>query len=74
MLINFILGQSIQQKYMFGRNKLEWSHSIFEGTMDAVGYINVLKSGLLPFINSQTHVLKFMQDSDPKHTSMKARE
>ena len=42
--------------------------------MDADGYINVLKSGLLPFINSQTHDVKFMQDNDPKHTSVKARE
>ena len=47
---------------------------IFEGVMDADGYINVLTSGLLPYISRQSHTVKFMQDNDPKHTSCKAKE
>ena len=47
---------------------------IFDGIMDADGYIRVLSKGLLPFVSNETRVSKFMQDNDPKHTSRKAQD
>jgi hypothetical protein len=43
---------------------------IFDGVMDAEGYADILRTGLLPFITEKmpTHH-KLMQDNDPKHTS-----
>ncbi len=42
---------------------------IFEGKMNATGYINVLESGLIPYLNTINSNPRFMQDNDPKHTS-----
>ena len=42
---------------------------IFEGMMNAPGYIEVLESGLLPYIANVDSCPRFMQDNDPKHTS-----
>ena len=47
---------------------------IFEGKMDADGYINVLEAGLKPFLAESSVPVKFMQDNDPKHTSRKAKD
>ena len=47
---------------------------IFDGMMDANGFIKVLKAGLLPFIREKLpkgH--RLMMDNDPKHTSRLAR-
>ena len=47
---------------------------IFDGIMNAEGYIDILRESLLPFINRlypKRHCL--MQDNDPKHTSRKAQ-
>ena len=40
--------------------------------MDAEGYINILRIGLLPFL--QEKLPRLMQDNDPKHTSRAARQ
>ena len=48
---------------------------IFDGIMNADGFIEVLQQGLLPFIKEvypTSH--KLMMDNDPKHTSNKANE
>ena len=42
---------------------------IFEGTMNGAGYIDVLKAGLIPYLNAVDNSPRFMQDNDPKHTS-----
>ena len=42
---------------------------IFEGKMNATGYIEVLEQGMLPFLKCVDSTPKFMQDNDPKHTS-----
>lgn len=43
---------------------------IFEGIMNADGFIKVLEAGLLPYLRVNESA-KFMQDNDPKHTSRK---
>jgi hypothetical protein len=43
---------------------------VFNGIMDAEGYMNILRESLLPFIRQmypEGH--RLMQDIDPKHTS-----
>ena len=47
---------------------------IFDGLLDAEGYVDVLQTGLLPFIreNLATHH-RLMQDNNPKHISRRVR-
>ena len=48
---------------------------VFEGVMNAEGYINILKTALLLFLqeNLPTHH-RLMQDNDTKHTSRAVRK
>ena len=49
--------------------------SVFEGTMNADLYINILDNFLVSFIEGvYPDCHKFMQDDDPKHTSRRSRE
>ena len=47
---------------------------IFEGKMDAEGYSSVLEAVLKPFLEESEGPVKFMQDSDLKHTLRRANE
>jgi transposase len=49
---------------------------VFEGKMNAPGYIEVLENGLKPYINKLPlpSNCQFMQDNNPKHTSKAVRE
>uniref|UniRef100_A0A1X7VHF2 Tc1-like transposase DDE domain-containing protein n=1 Tax=Amphimedon queenslandica TaxID=400682 RepID=A0A1X7VHF2_AMPQE len=42
---------------------------IIEGIVNGVGLIEVLKAGLLPYMNNVDSCPWFMQDNDSKHTS-----
>ena len=42
--------------------------------MNAMGFIQVLESGLLPYLTNIDPNARFMQDNDPKHTSRAATE
>ena len=42
---------------------------IFEGIMNGTGLIEVLKAGLVPYLNEVNNNPRLMQDNDPKHTS-----
>ena len=47
---------------------------IFDGIMDAELYCQILDEYLVPFIQTTyPHSHRFMQDSDPKHTSRRAQ-
>lgn len=37
--------------------------------MNATGFIQVLESGLIPYMKEVDNNPRFMQDNDPKHTS-----
>ena len=48
---------------------------IFEGTMDADRYIQILRRTLLPFLHEvMPEGCRFMQDNDPKHTSKRVHD
>jgi hypothetical protein len=42
---------------------------IFEGSMNATGFIEVLEAGLKPFMANTISNPQFMQDNNPKHSS-----
>ena len=49
---------------------------IFEGIMNAQGYVQIVETSLLPSMRTLFggHQYLFMQDNDPKHTSKCAQE
>ena len=47
---------------------------VFEGVMDAAGFIRVIEQGCLPFVRDVLPNHRFMQDNDPKHCSRLATD
>ena len=47
---------------------------IFEGKMNAAGFIQVLDAGLIPFTKIVIRNPRLMMDNDPKHTSRQVED